>query len=278
MVLVNVLVIVLLATTVLALMLTSGDAEIDRSIALRDAGQAQAIAHGGELSAVAALRRDLARGNTGVTLSDGWARIGDRNAAVEGGHFTLAVSDAQARFNLNRLARGDVASRATFGDIAVAAGLERGLADRIALLFATNGRVADLAPLMALAPQSDIAERLAPFCTLLPVDTDVNLNTAPEPLIAALFGSPVVARLIVGQRDREGGLNAAGLALNHILLPPGTGLSSAWFWVRDRVTIGGSTQGLTSLIHTGFAANAPQANVVARWRGRPPLQAPPLAE
>ena len=111
MILLNVLIIVMLATAILAIMLAGDDDDIERSILLRDASQAMATARGAELSAIAALRRDAASGSMADTLDEKWAQISDRDARIEGGTFSFAVADAQAKFNINSLGRGDALSQ-----------------------------------------------------------------------------------------------------------------------------------------------------------------------
>ncbi|MBV8971514.1 MAG: general secretion pathway protein GspK, partial [Sphingomonadaceae bacterium] len=98
MILVNVLAVVAVATALVAAMLDTG-AAIDRAAAWRDAARARAIARGGELSAIAALRRDTdpARDDR----SEAWARVAQAPTPIAGGRFALTIDDAQGRFNVN---------------------------------------------------------------------------------------------------------------------------------------------------------------------------------
>ena len=275
MILVNVLVIVMLATGVLAIMVAGGDSNIERSSRLRFAAQAIAIARGGELSAIAALRRDLAASSAGDSLDEEWAKIADRDASIPGGRFSLAVIDAQSRFNINNLARGDLESRAAFARIASAARLPGESADRIAALVQAAGAVTDLSALRALGLTDAELSRLAALCTALPEPTPVNFNTAPEPVVAAMLGNPAAARSLVMMR-RDSRLTQEVLSGLSPIFPPGTGLTSDYFWTRGRVVIGGTSQQLTSLLHRTMRDGRPKVVAVRRWRGTPPLGAPLL--
>ncbi len=276
MILINVLVIVMLAAAVLAIMLAGEDADLERSTRLRQGAQAMAIARGAELSAVAALRRDLASGSTTDSRDEAWAHIADQDVAIEGGRFSFGVSDAQALFNLNGLTRGDALTRATFQDIAIAAGIDLALAERFAAEAPTGGPIDDLALLGKLGVGPDDLRRIARFCTVLPGATTVNLNTAPERVIAALFRNPEIARKIVTLQARRGGITYSDITAAGIVLPPGTGLSSQYFWARSKVRIGETGQQLTSLLTRRIAQGKPEVVAIRRWRGRPPLQAPEL--
>lgn len=276
MILINVLVIVMLATSVLAIMIAGQDGQVDRSTALRSAAQAMAIARGGELSAVSALRRDLAAGNSSDTLTEPWANIADSNVQIDGGQFSFIVADAQARFNINSVARGDATSRAILTQLTLAARLPANTAERIETLIGITGPISDLATLDIIGLDSAQLIRLAEFCTVLPTATDVNLNTASEPLIAALLGNPAAARTLVSIRSRGGGADRGSMGTAGVLLLPGTGLTSDYFWTRAKVQSGGTSQQLTSLLHRRMGEEGPAVVTIRRWRGTAPIQAPPL--
>lgn len=276
MILVNVLVIVMLATAVLALMIAGDDTDVEFTLRLRNAAQARAITRGAELSAIAELRRDLARANDRDSLGEKWAKIADSNVAIEGGRFTYAVSDAQALFNINNLQRGDAISTGAFTAIAAAAGLPLDTAPKTLQLLLTTGPLSALEDLQAIGLDPGQIRRLGAFVTVLPEPTDVNLNTAPEKLAAVLIDNPAQARMLVALRSRDGGATRDDLAKAGIFPPTGTGLTSNYFWSRGRVVIGATDQQLTSLLYRRFGAGAPEVLVLKRWRGAAPVQVPPL--
>ena len=276
MILINVLVIVMLATAVLALTIAGDDENVERSARLRAVAQAQAVARGGELSAITALRRDLARGNSVDTLGEEWARIADTNAPIEHGTFTFAVTDAQARFNLTNLKRGDVLSQALMARIAIAAGLSEdqilGIVEATKLGSVTD----DFSALRGLGLTVQQIQALAAYCTILPKPTRINLATASESLLAIVFDSPATAREVVSMRGGSGGLSDTSLRAAGLLLPPGTALTSDYFWARSRVTVSGTSQQLTSLLYRHTFDGKPRVVALRRWKGAPPIQAPPL--
>ena len=276
MILINVLVIVMLASLVLAIILAGDDADSSRALRLRDAAQARAVARGAELSAVVALRRDLMAGRQGDMLTEPWAHIGDKEVAIAGGRFSFAVTDAQARFNINTLLDDDPAARAALSRIFAAAGVRAEAVDGVSALLRTGGPIRDVADLARVGLNSAELRRIAVYCTALPKSTNVNVNTAPEALLAVLLDNPGMARSLVGLRRGSLGLTQPDLLANRIVLPPGSTMTSDFFWARGQVTIGDTTQQLTSLLHRSFISGKPVVVAIRRWRGRPPLQVPAL--
>ena len=278
MILINVLVIVMLASAVLAVMLADEDDNVDRSYALRSAAQAMATARGAELSAIAALRRDLASGTTSDTLTEPWANIADRSARIPGGTFAFAVTDAQARFNINNLMRGDAAGRDNFARIAASAALPAETAETVVRLLPFAGPLDSLAQLRMVGVNDAQLRRLALLCTALPAPSEVNANTAPEALLTIMFGNEATARSVVSMRARSGGLTRENLTAGSILLPPGIGISSQYFWSRAKVTMGDTSQQLTSLLVRRQQDGKPEVIAIRRWRGAAPVEVPPLAD
>ena len=277
MILVNVLLIVALAASILAIMLASDDESFSRSLRLREAAQAMAIVHGGELSAVAALRRDAAAGTETDNLSEAWANIGDRGARIDGGTFDLVVTDAQSRFNLNALAGGDVQSRGTFAQIVSALRLDNAVASRVPVLIAQRGEIRNLAVLRDAGVSDPEIVRLATLGTVLPGTTTVNVNTAPEALLTIMLGNAEAARGLVAQRERAGKLAPEDFAARRTILPVGASFTSDLFWVRARVVVGTTSQQRTSLLQRRMSEGQSIVAAIARWRGAAaPIQAPPL--
>lgn len=276
MILINVLVIVMLASLVLAIILAGADADAGRAQRLRDAAQARVVTRGAELSATVALRRDLVSGRQGDTLSEPWARIGDTDVAIAGGRFSFAVTDAQARFNINTLLDDDPAPREALPRIFAAAGVRADGVEGVVALLKAGGPIRDLADLARAGLNPAEVRQLAPYCTALPKSTGVNFNTAPEALLAVLMDSAASARTVAALRRGNAGLTQADLVSNQIVLPPGSAMTSDFFWARAQVTIGDTTQHLTSLLQRSFIAGKPRVVTIRRWRGRPPLQVPPL--
>jgi len=277
-ILVNVLLFVAIASGIVMLMIRAGDAALDRGLRMREAARAQAILHGGELSAIVALRRDGVVGPASDNLAEPWAALGETAAPIEGGTFSLAIADAQARFNVNMLATGDPAARDTLARIAAALALPPALAAQAAEALRLAGPVADLRPLRQVAIAPETRARLAGLITALPYPTRINANTASEDLLAILLGDPVAAHALVARRARQGYLTPADFSGENMTVPGPIGFTSDAYWVRTRVTIGATTQQRTSLlIRARNADGTVSVRAVARWRGAAaPDQAPPL--
>ena len=274
MILINVLVIVMLATAVLALMIAGDDSDIERSIRLREASDAMAVARGAELSAIAALRRDMAEGANMDAPSEKWGSIADSNAAIEGGRFSYAVQDAQARFNVTNLIRMDARNLALFTAIASAAGWTEEDVGALQQAVLASGDVPDIDDLRAIGIAEEKLVALAQLVTFLPEPTDINANTASEGLLAIVLNDPALAGRLVAERERSGGLTRGDLAELGIALPPGVSVSSNYFWSGAGVRIGSTVQRLTSLLQRRIRDGEPEVVALQRWRGATPLQAP----
>lgn len=278
MVLVNVLLLVGLAAAVLAIMVAGDDAGLQRATRMGEAAQAAQIARGGELSALAALRRDMVEAPDSDDATEPWASIDEKGIAIEGGRFAAVVADATGKLDLNALTRDDAVTKGRLATLAGALDLPQGTAGRIAEYIAAAGPIADVAELGAVGLKPEELARLAGFATALPLRTGINLNAVSEPLLALLVDNPAVARALVARRTRTGRLTRDDFMLEQAAIPPGCGFTSGFFWSVAEARVGGTRQRLTSLIERRKTEEGkPFAQVVARWRGPAPLQAPAVA-
>ena len=276
MILVNIVALVALASSIVMLMLSTGASGVDRSIRFREASQAAVLARAGEMSAVTALRRDAEEAPETDHPREPWAQVIEREAGIEGGTFTLAVTDAQARFNINNLGQEGLFSAAAAAPIAAALRIDPAVAERIGAAIRETGPLIRLSQLRDAGVDDDTIARLAPLVTLLPRPTQVNLNAASEQLLALLFGNEAAAQMVVAQRARAGFLTPSDLSSMGLTPPPGTGFTSSHFWVRTTVTIGGTSQTLTSLLARTATNGRPDVVTLGRWRGAAaPDQVPP---
>ena len=108
MILLNVLILVAIAAAAVTVMIASEDNEVRRTTHFKDAAQARALSLAGELSAIVALRRDLLQAPLADDYTEPWAAIAQKPVAVPQGRFALAISDEQARFNINSLVRDEI--------------------------------------------------------------------------------------------------------------------------------------------------------------------------
>ena len=267
-VLINVLVVLALASAVLVGMIRVSDLAIARSSTFLDAARAEALIAGGEASAMASLRRDMVLSPEADHLEEDWAKVSQDEVAVEGGTFRLTLTDAQARFNLNALrGQGGIAPQ-ILGRIAARIGLPPDTADRIVARVRQDKSVNNLHDLRQAGLGSEQITALAALVTLLPVEADVNINTAPDELIFALADNPVQARGLVALRRLKGRLTAGDLAAVQLVLLPGIGYASRLFEVRVTARIGAvARSGGSLLLRRIGATGAPEVVAIRRWRG-----------
>lgn len=278
MILINVLLFVAIAAGIVMLMISAEDGALQRSLRLREAARALAVAHGGEQSAITALRRDALTASDTDNPGEPWAKLGARDAPIAGGSFDLAIADATGRFNVNALMTGNPAPVALLGRIADGAGVPPALVATAVGLIRQHGPVGDLRPLRSAGLNAATVARLAPLLTALPYDSKINVNAADEAMLAILLNDAPAARRLVAQRRRRGFLDAADFADAGLGLPAEAGFTSDLYWVRTRVRIGDTAQQLTSLLarHRGADGRVTVAPI-GRWLGaRPPDQAPAL--
>lgn len=248
MILVNVLFVVAIAMIVVMMMVTTQDVAIDRTGRFRDAAQATAYARAGEASVIVALRRDAVEAPDSDHPGEPWGAVEDRNVAIQGGRFTVAVADDQARFNLNNLGAGDLAAEALLVRVLDALGLSGDLFEPILGHVRVSGPVESLEEFTIVGVEPDDIRTLSRLATVLPDETTINLNTADERLLAVIFDSPVTARLVDSARRRRGYLTPADLAALSTPVPPGTGFTSNFYTVETDMMVGTTRQRTASAL------------------------------
>lgn len=277
MILVNILALIALASAIVAMMLADQEQGVDRGLRFREASQAAVLARAGEMSAVVALRRDLLEAPQSDHLKEPWAKVIQQQTAIGGGTFTLSISDAQSRFNLNNLGQAGAVPATAFASMAAALQLDPAILARIGAVIQGTGPLLRLSQLRDLGVDDATMRRLAPLVTVLPGSTPVNVNTASEALLALLTGSPAAARMLVSQRDRAGFLTPEDIAALSLSLPPSSGFTSSHYWVRTTVTVGDTSQTLTSLVMRVTRDGRSEVVTAGRWRGAAaPDQVPPI--
>ena len=266
MILLNVLLILAVASVAVLVMVTSQDIEVQRSTRLRDAAQAGAYARAGELSAITTLRRDALTAAASDNLSEPWAQLGQQAIAVPGGRFSLAIEDDQARFNLNRMMAGDASAIDLFQRIASTAGVTPETAVRIATVVRLAGPLADFGLLRTAGVPPEELSRLEPWVTALPVEAAVNLNTVGAPLLGLMLGDPEAAETLIQKRTQAGLLLPVDLAAAGRAVLTGAGYTSNHYRVVTTVTVGDTTQRLISTLVRAQGAEGPVVRVRSRQR------------
>jgi general secretion pathway protein K len=279
MVLVNVLMFVAIAAGLVLVMINREELALDRALRTREAARALAIVRGGELSAIAALRRDAEESPDVDHRGEAWAKLSESAAPIEGGSFDLAIADAEGRFNINSVRVGDAASLILFQTIGNEVGLTSEQMVAAVGYVRLHGPVTDLRPLRMAGVEPAVAQRLERLVTALPGTAALNLNAVDPEMLRILFRDPVVAERLAAIRDRQGYLSLEDLSRNNVTMPWGASFRSNHFWVRTRATIGGtSQQGATLIQRRRDEEGRSLVEPVERWRNAAvPPGAPALA-
>lgn len=248
MILLNVLLVLAVASVAVLIMVSTQDIEVQRSTRLRDAAQANAYARAGELSAVTTLRRDALVAAGTDNLSEPWAQLGQQQISVPGGRFALAIEDEQSRFNLNAMQSGESAPITLFQAIGASLNIDPASIIRIASVVRVAGPLSDDSLLVAAGvPRADL-DKMAPYVVILPEDATTNLNTVSLPLLTLMTKDAEVAGKLLAARARNGFLTPADLATEGAPTLAGTGYTSNHYRVITTVTVGDVTQALDSRI------------------------------
>lgn len=263
-ILINVLVILALSSTVVFAMLRLSDTAITRSQHYGDAGQGAALIAGGEATAIAVLRRDMRETPQTDYPGEAWAQIAQQDIVIEGGTFSLAIADAQGRFNLNNLSRGNPEDLQILQRILSDLELPDTVGLRILARLADPTAITAMTDLLDAGISTEDVQRLSTLVTVLPTPTAININTMPDAMFAVLAGNPVQARLLQGIRARNGQLTTEDVFDAGLTLTFQAGVTSSYFTVTTRVTIGDTTQARDSLLHRFAGANGGEVVVAAR--------------
>lgn len=275
-VLVNVLVILAIAAGVVALMLNTQDRAVDRARQAANMAQAEALALAGEASVLVALRRDMIEGPETDHPGEPWAASLQQEVVLETGRFAVAVEDANARYDLNRLVARGIVDIQAFSRIAAAAGVDGAAVARVVAGLAQRGPIADPADLAALGLSPDQVDALTPHVTAFAgTEGQVNLNAAGPLVLGALLGDPAAAARLLLLRAEQGSLDPADLARVGVARPPASGFTSDVWDVTVLSEVDGAVADLHSRLRRRREGDVPEIVVERRRfgaaaRGRPP--------
>lgn len=266
------MVILALSATVVFAMVSLSDISISRSQLYSEASQARELISAAEASATIALRRDLIDAPETDHYGEIWKEIQQDQVVIENGRFTLSITDAQSRLNLNAISGAAAASLQLLRKVLSAVEIPPETATQIAARLVQKPPITSLNDLRSTTNLNDTEiARLAELVTVLPARTDININTAPDGLIGALADNPVQARNLIGIRNRQGFLTPQDVLRAGMIMPPGVGFKSRYFFVVTDVTIGQTRQSQTSLLQRVITqTNQADVSVIARYSGYQP--------
>lgn len=274
------LLVVALATLLIAALLDSGQLALARTRNLVRAEQADAYAHGLEAYAAKVLIED---GNQDAdTHNDAWA-VPLPPTPVAGGTISGTLSDMNGCFNLNNLGAKDTAGvwQKRFRQLLLSLHLQPAIAATVAAWVgasdAEGTSVGDGVYLgrtpayrAARRPFADVSELrlvmgvdahtysvLAPYVCALPTTTSLNLNTASVPVLMSLADTvtqSVAARIyndghadFAGLDEALDAFRKAGAPLNESQ-QKGLGVRSEYFMARGQIELDGIDFTYSSLI------------------------------
>ena len=268
-ILLNVLLIVAIASGVVALMIASQTIALTAAQRASAASQADALIRAGEASVLAALVRDRIDAPEADHAGEPWAAVAQERVELAGGSFELTVRDLQGRFNLTRLGGGtptastggpNVADTALFARLLSELELPPETLERIQVGLGRSGALREVSDLAAFGVDAASLARLAPHVEVLPETADINLNAASRPVLAAVLSNAYAARTLAARRERQGFLTEDDLRAVGVLMPRGTGWTSDVFEARVTVEIDTVRQAAISRIERGEVPEVPGAD------------------
>lgn len=240
--LLNVLVVLAIGAGLVQGMLQAQATAISRTSKAADWSQARALALGGIASVRTGLRRDMVQSPEADHLGEPWAQAAQVPVNLEFGSYGTTITDAQGRFNLNALRPEALAARRAFAALLAALDLPQELGPRIAMIVARRETLASLETLGLDGIDQRTIATLAPYVAALPEGAHINLNAAPEPVLAAVFANAAAARSLVARRAEHGYLTRSDLAALGLVQPLLTGWRSDVYDVSVTATVGPVTQ------------------------------------
>lgn len=267
MILLTVLIVLALAATLVVGMAGRSQQTTQQLRLAGDMSRLQAIIFAGESSVMAALRQDLVTTPEADSLSEAWAQSSRQDAMqFDGGMIRLQITDAQAVFNMNALAIPTPQTASILSRLVALAGLKAEVAARINAAFASGKALTSLDDLSERAGlSSDEIAALRPLVTVLPRPVPVNLNSAPDRVLAAFIADDDLRARIIDLRERRGQLLDDDFLGLGIMVPEGMALQSDYFGLSIDARFGSAHQSLQVLIE---ARAAPKGDLVVRAVGR----------
>lgn len=266
-VLINVLVILSIASIVVFLMLSSQEVSLQRAQAMSAATAAEALARGGEASAVTALRRDMDDAPETDNYAESWAQVAQSEADLATGRFSVTIRDAQAKLNLTRLASGGLSEVATLLRVLDALEIDKAQGARMAAEIAARPGLSSLSDLRSVAPAT--IKALSPYLDFLPPLATLNINTADPILLTAVLNNRSAALRLERMRANAGLLTSDDLTRVGAVLPPMAGFTSSNFDTEILAEVDGITLRLNSRITRGQDYRGKHVGVSRRSYGVP---------
>lgn len=288
-VLVNALILVAVLSAMAVALLQKSQAAQQRRALGQSVAQTDLYLDGVEALVMTVLNRDVEATNLDH-LGEGWASA-RRDVPQDRGAASFTIEDLQGRFNVNWLANPENQSaRQAFAALARRIGMPPQIERDIVGLVSPEGLQlpagADLrlggGPLKVLDQLKHVPgmtaqhyARFTPYLAALPGDTQLNVNTVSEPVLAAYMTGASTAGVDALIRSRRGrpflsvedfssrAIATIGVEAMADIYRAGFYVKSRWFLAEMRVELGATS----ATRHTVMKRSAPvgHVDVVYRW-------------
>jgi general secretion pathway protein K len=267
-VLIQVLGIVSIASAIVLQLLSIQDATTALRQRQADDLQARALALSAESSVVTAFRQD-AEVSPGIDhYGEEWAARAQVPIHLDQADFSVAVTDAQSRYDLNRLSRGNLSDASMMARIGESAGLGPEQVEQLTASMELGGPIDDLPELSDRGITKGDQTGLEPYVRPLSGQALVNMNTASADLVRTIFDNPANSARFLSLRDRQGYVTAEDLSRQGLILPAGAGLQTDHLIVEAQVRVGRSDVRMVSLLQRTSGEDGAAVEVVRRRFGR----------
>jgi type II secretory pathway component PulK len=182
--------------------------------------EARSVAEGALLAVEMAFSADASTAPEVDHWGEAWFQARQDQIAIHGGTLSVEVEDLGGKIDVNSSLEPPQIK--LFARALSEVGLNPGYAAEIAAHISDAGPVTSL---VGLVPDRD-RKALGLIAAALPQPHPLNLNTAPEPVINALFPQRGVARRVLAVREETGQITAADLTQLGVLRPPSTGFTT----------------------------------------------------
>ncbi len=247
--LLNVLVVVAAASGLVQVMLSGQQSAVSEVAQAQDVAQAEALARSGVASVAVALRRDMVDAPKADHLQEDWARAAQQAVTFDAGSFAVEVSDPRGRFNINSLTAGAFLEQRIFTGLLNVLDLPETLASQIAVHLQAAGPLRDPRALIASGVSQADLTRLLPHIAAVETPGPINLNTATQPVLAAVLSNPAAAQALAARRKGKGFLDREDFRALGVLVPPAAGFTSDTFDVSTEANVGTATRNVKRRIH-----------------------------
>ncbi len=273
-VLINVLVILSIASIIVFLMLSSQETSLRRAQTMAAATAADALARGAEASVVTALRQDMVNAPESDHYAEPWAQVAQQEASLTLGSFSVSIRDAQSKLNLTRLAGGAPTEVQAMLQLLAELDIDRAEGARIAAEIVSRPGLKDVSDLQSVTPAT--IATLSPYVDFLPATATLNLNTADPLLLTVVLNNRSAALRLERVRDAGGMLTQEDLDRVGAVRPTLAGFTSQIFDVEIRAQVDDIALQLVSRITRSENFSGRTVAVTRRAYGVPRNQIPAI--